>query len=273
MTGTLRDRAGLRLNAMRRKFLQRSISLARALDLKTEAMFPAWIGLMALAALVKIATAPTGPASVTEGLAMAFPFLLAGAAPVVGYRLAAGAFPHGRISTQPAIRLARYGEWRAASSNEVRQALVSGPAGFMVSLIVGILLNVPVRTVEYLAVLPAINPADPRWAQLLSLMMTLDVVVMNLIYAVCFVMALRSFPLFPRLLVLAWGLDVALQLGMARVVAASGDLPADVAQAMGGFLLGNIKKVCASVMIWLPYLILSSRVNLQFRHRVRVDVT
>lgn len=255
---------------MREALIQRSVALACTLDLKTEAMIPAWIGLMALAALAKVATAPNAPAHAVEALAMAFPFLLAAAAPVLGYRLAAGAFPRGRISAQPAVRLARYGEWRAASQHEVSRALLAGPAGFLVSLIVGILLNVPVRTFEYLAVLPAINPADPRWAQLLSLMMTLDVVVMNLIYAVCFVMALRSFPLFPRLLVLAWCLDVALQLGMARVVAASGDLPAGIGEAMSGFLLGNIKKVFASVIIWLPYLLLSARVNLQFRHRVRV---
>jgi hypothetical protein len=35
------------------------------------------------------------------------------------------------------------------------------------------------------------------------------------------------------------------------------------------FLAGNIKKVLISVMIWLPYLLVSNRVNVTFRQRVR----
>ncbi len=233
-------------------------------------MIPAWIVLMFVATIAKVLLAPEPPTSLLEMLAMALPFLLMAAAPVIGFRLASGAFPKGRISAQPSFRLARYGSWRAASEDELGRGEIAGRAGFLVSLIVGILLNVPVRSMEYLAVVPAIKASAPGWAHLLSLLLTFDVVAMNLLYTVCFVMALRSMPLFPRMLLFAWILDILLQLGLASVASRSTDLPQFVGDAMAGFLTGNLKKVLASVIIWLPYLLLSDRVNLLFRHRVRV---
>ena len=46
-------------------------------------------------------------------------------------------------------------------------------------------------------------------------------------------------------------------------------VPADVANALQSLLEGNIKKVLISGLVWLPYLILSDRVNVTFRQRVR----
>jgi hypothetical protein len=42
-----------------------------------------------------------------------------------------------------------------------------------------------------------------------------------------------------------------------------------VAGALQSLLSGNIDKVMISAALWLPYLILSERVNVTFRHRVR----
>jgi len=44
----------------------------------------------------------------------------------------------------------------------------------------------------------------------------------------------------------------------------------EVAQARQPFVTGNLQKVLISVTLWLPYLLVSRRVNLTFRHRVRV---
>ena len=41
-----------------------------------------------------------------------------------------------------------------------------------------------------------------------------------------------------------------------------------MAMALGDILDGNIKKVLISVGLWLPYLLLSTRVNVTYRHRV-----
>ena len=90
---------------------------------------------------------------------------------------------------------------------------------------------------------------------------------MNFFYAVCFVMALRSVPLFPKMLLFAWLMDILLQLGLAHRATAY-ELPSGVAVAPQSLLTGNIQKVLTSMMIWLPCLILAERVNVTYRHRI-----
>jgi hypothetical protein len=138
----------------------------------------------------------------------------------------------------------------------------------MISLAIGILLNVPVRSLEYLAALPALPASVPGWLDTLRLMLTFDVVLLSSLYTLAFVAALRKAPLFPRLLVVVWLVDVLMQLLIARIVAARPDLPADVAGAVGTLLDGNVTKVMISAAIWLPYLLLSKRVNVTYRHRI-----
>jgi hypothetical protein len=130
------------------------------------------------------------------------------------------------------------------------------------------LLNVPVRSLEFLAAVPAMNGNAPLWGQVLLAAMTADVVMMNFLYMVCFVAALRCAPWFPRLLVLTWGLDITSQLAMANMVGGVDGLPHSVGSAMGTLLSGNVQKVAISMAIWLPYLLLSERVNLTYRMRL-----
>jgi hypothetical protein len=140
----------------------------------------------------------------------------------------------------------------------------------MASLLAGLLLNVPVRTFEFLISVPAMNARAPEWGQALFHVMTFDVVAMNFIYMVCFVMALRSFPLFPRMLLLAWGMDAMFQLAIANYVSAVHGLPATVAMSLRQVLSANLEKLTISVVIWLPYLLLSQRVNVTYRQRVPI---
>ena len=81
-------------------------------------------------------------------------------------------------------------------------------------------------------------------------------------------MALRSVPWFPRFLLLVWGVDVTAQIGIAHFVGSAPNLPVPVGDAMGDLLSGNLKKVAISAAIWLPYLLLSERVNLTYRSRI-----
>lgn len=246
-----------------------SRKIARFLDLRIETIIPAWIIVVMLATVAKVLTAPVPADSLFIGLTMSLPFLLLCAAPVAGYRIAAGAFPRGRVSEQPSFRLARYGSWRNAPRVQIERAFVAGPAGFLVSLVAGTLLNVPVRTLEFLTVVPAIHPASPAWAQTLVLAMGFDAVALNFAYAFCFVMALRANPLFPRALLVTWLLDVAMQMTIARIMGGA-DLPAALVDPLKSFLMGNCQKVLISAFLWLPYLMLSRQVNLIFRHRIRV---
>ena len=249
----------------------RTRKLVGFLDVRMETLISGWIGMMALAGLAKVASAPIPPTGFGEICFFLLPYLLVALAPVAGYRIAAGSFPRGLLTAQPIFRLARYGTWRRLDVTEARRNPAFGPAGFMASLIVGILLNVPVRTAEYLAAVPAVGWDAPLWSQVLFHAMTLDVVMMNFFYMVCFVMALRSVPLFPRMLLFAWILDIGLQFAIAQQVANAPGLPGGVADALLTLLHGNLNKIFISIFVWLPYLLLSERVNVTYRRRCRVS--
>jgi hypothetical protein len=137
----------------------------------------------------------------------------------------------------------------------------------MVSLLVGMLLNVPIRALEYLAGVPAMAHGAPGWARTLHLMMTMDVVLLSSLYVVAFAAALRKVPLFPRLLLAIWCIDLVMQLAIADVVAAAPGLPGVVAGALHTILGNNVEKTLISMALWLPYLLLSERVNVTYRGR------
>ena len=138
----------------------------------------------------------------------------------------------------------------------------------MLSLLVGMLLNVPVRAVEYLAALPALTGSVPSWLSTLHALMTIDVVLLCSLYVIAFVAALRRVPHFPRLLAAIWVIDLTMQMMIAQIVVRAPDLPIAVAQALRSLLEGNIAKVLVSVALWLPYLLLSQRVNVTYRQRI-----
>ena len=83
--------------------------------------------------------------------------------------------------------------------------------------------------------MPAVSGELPAWLSILHMMMTLDVVMMTSLYAIAFVAALRHVPL-PRLLVVIWGLDLAMQLMTAEFVAGTPGLPPAVADALHDLL-------------------------------------
>lgn len=99
----------------------------------------------------------------------------------------------------------------------------------------------------------------------------MDVVLLTSLYTVAFVAALKRVPLFPRLLAAIWLIDIFMQLGIASVVAGTEGLPPKVACALQTLLDGNVKKVLISIGLWLPYLLMSKRVNVTYRHRIERD--
>jgi len=116
--------------------------------------------------------------------------------------------------------------------------------------------------------MPPLPLGAPAWASALHFAMTFDVVLFGSLYMIAFVAALRRVPLFPRLLAAIWIGDLTMQLFTAELVTRAGGLPPQVADALHGLLDGNVKKVLISVALWLPYLLMSKRVNVTYRHRV-----
>ena len=247
---------------------ERSRRLVRVLCPRMEAVIVAWLLIFGAAATVRILFALTPILSVTDFAEIFLPYALAALAPVAGYRIAMAAFPGGILPGQPGFRLALYGRWRKLAPADARAHPAFGPFGFMASLLIGMLLNVAIRSFEFLLAVPAMNHHAPGWGTTIFHMTAFDVIATNFLYAVCFVLALRSIPLFPRMLLFAWSVDLFMQLAIARSVAAVAHVPPTVALALQELLSGNTTKVLISVALWLPYLLLSKRVNVTYRLRV-----
>ena len=244
----------------------RSSALLLALDNRIDRILQAWLLLAGLTAAARIAFTPvTAPIASFSTFAS---YLLLVVAPFASTLLALRWFRDGHLLPQPMTRLAVLGRWKTVGRAEAERHPLYGSSGIMTSLLVGMMLNVPVRTAEYLAAMPPIGSEVPPWLATLHFAMTLDAVLFGSLYMIAFVAALRRVPLFPRLLVAIWIADLAMQLFTANLVVRTGNLPQAVANALHSLLHGNVDKVLISAALWLPYLLLSTRVNVTFRHRV-----
>lgn len=252
--------------AFSQRMKSRSAALLLTLDNRLDRILQWWLLVAGLIAAARIAfSAPMAPVS---GFSTWASYMLVVVAPFASTLLALHWFRDGQLQPQPRTRLAVFGRWQKLSRVEAQQHHLYGSSGIMVSLLVGMMLNVPVRAAEYLAAMPPIGSAAPAWLQALHFAMTFDVVLFGSLYMIAFVAALRRVPLFPRLLVAIWIGDLVMQLFTASLVANSGDVPLRVAAALHSLLEGNVKKVLISAALWLPYLLLSTRVNVTFRHRI-----
>jgi hypothetical protein len=258
----------LAVTAIRERLSAKSSAVLLQLQTRLDRIVLGWLLLAALACAARIALTPL---KTPLGLDVVLPYLLLVLAPATSMVLALRWFRNGDRLPQPRTRLALLGRWQSVGRAEAMRHPLYGANGIMVSLLIGMLLNVPVRAVEYLAAMPALSGSVPPWLSMLHLLMTMDVVVFTSLYTIAFVAALRRVPLFPRLLAAIWVGDIAMQIVTAELVAATPGLPANVAGALHSLLDGNVKKVLISVALWLPYLLLSSRVNVTYRSRVASD--
>ena len=233
-----------------------------------EKALPWWIVVWSPLALGKMTTSLTPIDSFDAFASLFLPYALIAFAPIAALRIGNWLVARGLHLHRPRLSLAFVGRWNRLGAEDARSHPLYGPYGFMASLLVGMLLNIVLRSGEFLLAVPALSDQAPGWGRTLFLAMAFECMAMNFLYIACFVAALRTAPLFPRLLALTWGIDMALQLGVARVVSAQGDLPHEVAAALNELLQGNITKVMISVIVWMPYLLLSPRVNLTYRHRL-----
>lgn len=176
------------------------------------------------------------------------------------------------LLSQPDLRLARVGRWRQIDATECAGFSYYGPGGLMVMLLGGLLLNIPVRALEFLAAMPTPTTYAPLWYHSLHSMMLADLALLSTCYAGLVGLAIRRVPHFPRLLVGVWLLDLGVQFAIGGVMGATANVPANVQTSLATLLSGNLHKVLISMVIWLPYLLLSPRVNLTYRHRIPANI-
>ena len=250
---------------------RKSVALVLSMQVNLQRIMMIWVLLAAFACGLRMAFPATPYAGLPwiSGTGL-LPYLLVVGAPVGTLLLGLKLFPAGRVHAQPSFRLAQIGRWRKLDCVQVRDMSQFGLYGVMASLLVGIALNVPVRTLEFLSAIPALGSFSPAWFVSLYAVMLADVVLLSSLYMLAFAMALRLVPLFPRFLVMVWGVDLLAQLCIAHLVAGIDDVPQAVELALADMLTGNVKKVLISAALWLPYLLLSERVNLTFRHREKI---
>jgi hypothetical protein len=263
----MKDAAAPMFQKLAARMSNKSAALLLTLENKLDRIFQAWLLIAGLASALRIANTPASAAA--DGiLPVVAPYVLLILAPFASAVLALRWFRDGHLQPQPSARLAVVGRWREVSAEEARAHSLYGTSGIMVSLLIGTLLNVPVRAAEYMVAMPPVPGGAPGWLSNLHLATTFDVVLFGSLYTIAFVAALRKVPLFPRLLAAIWLADITKQLATAKLVASAGYVPPNVAEALHHLLYGNVEKVLISVAIWLPYLLLSRRVNVTYRSRI-----
>lgn len=257
--------------AYQAQLYRKSIATVALLESGLPKIILGWVAFIVVAGILRISFAVS---PITNGVSLmetALPYVFLALSPIAAYWIADRLFPRGALLQQPDIRLSRFGKWHSIDVLAARAHPMFGPTGMMASLLIGMLLNVPVRSLEFLAAIPAMNGNAPLWGQVLFAVTTFDVVVMNFFYILCFMAAMRCSPWFPRFLVTVWSIDISSQLLMGHIVGGTTGLPPAVGSALEDLLHGNMQKVMISVAIWLPYLILSQRVNLTYRGRVALQ--
>lgn len=255
------------IESLKAHLFRQSVRFVAPLEDKVRSLLLGWTIIVFLVCLMRVLF-PVAPANdFGSALLLFVPHVMIIASPFFAYWMANALFPRGVDFTQPEIRLAAYGKWRRLDALSARDHPAFGPVGVMASLLLGMLLNVPIRTAEFMSAVPTMTSAAPLWGQMIYLAMSADLIVMNFLYMLCFFMALRRMPYFPRLLLLTWCVDVASQLVIAQYISAAPGLPATVATAIQPLLESNVKKVFISAIVWLPYLIISERVNVTYRWR------
>ena len=257
----------VRLQSYRTSLYVRSLEVPGFFRRNLKLLAAAWIAAAGAGALLRLAFPAAPVHNVSDALPMLLAYSAIIAAPIGGFLLARSAFSNGRERIPLAFHLSFVGRWRRIDRDEALRNPLFGPVGFLASLLIGLTLNVVVRTGEYFVAVPGMSAHAPEWGLALFAIMTFDLVGMNFFYRVAFVMALRSIPLFPRMLLFVWLSDIFMQLIIAHRLSNVG-LPGEVVAPLLTLLQGNVTKVLISIAIWLPYMMLSERVNLTYRSRL-----
>ena len=132
----------------------RAAALLLTLEARLDRIMIIWLLVAGFACMLRIALSPL---AVPFDIGAMLPYLLLVLAPMASMVMALRWFAEGDRQPQPQVRLSRIGRWTSVGRHEAKAHALYGTGGIMVSLLVGMLLNVPVRALEYLGSMPAIS--------------------------------------------------------------------------------------------------------------------
>ena len=248
------------------KMSSRSAALLPTIDNRLGDILKFWLWTAGIASIARIVLAPHSASTASFSTFGSYMLLIV--APFASTLLALRWFS-ADLRPQLTTRLARVGRWRGVSRSEAQRHPLYGTDEIMVSLLVGIHAEhprfgrpnisrrrqpMPARRAAVAFGSALRDDGGMSWSS-------------SSLYMIAFVAALRRASLFPRLLLAIWIGDLAMQLVTAQMVSST-HVPATVAAALQTVLEGNVKKVLISMALWLPYLLLSTRVNVTYRQRV-----
>jgi hypothetical protein len=247
---------------------QRSIAIPPFLTRNMVWLAAGWVAFAGIAAALRMTFSATPVDHAEDAVPMLLVYGAIIIAPIAGYLIARSAYSSEYARQRPDFHLSFIGKWRRVSPAEASQHPMFGPVGFLASLLIGLMINVVIRSGEFFFAIPAMSALAPDWAMTMFVVMALDVIVMNFFYMVAFVMALRNIPLFPRMLLFVWLTDMVMQIMIANQISQIGSLPANVVEPLVSLLEGNLQKVAISIAVWMPFMLLSDRVNVTYRWRL-----
>lgn len=252
----------------RRRLMRQSRRFVDLLEANLFGVTVGWLAIVGILTTMRLADPAAPINALGDAWAMMTGYAIIAVAPVLGYLVGVGAARALGRELRVRHRIAILGNWRAVDRETARLRPEFGPYGFLASLVFGLLLNVAIRTFEFYTAVPAMSANAPLWAQTMFGVMAVDLVVTSFFYMTSLALALRLNPLFPRMLFLAWAVDLYMQIFLARRLAMAGGVPDMLNEPIRDLLDGNITKVLIGTVIWLPYLLLSRRVNVTYRLRV-----
>lgn len=260
------DGPGNMLGKLAREWARRMGSLAKTAEKRMYLIASLWAAGFGLLAFARISISHFRAGGTASHIDFLLYALLA-LAPLAALRLADLTFPRYAAPWHMRAQTSRAGRWARLDSETARAHPSFGTTGLLAALTLGLLGNIGFRCGEFLIAMPPVALDGPAWARILFLSLMLDAIVFSIAYGFAFVMAVRHAPAFPRLLMMIWLADLAAQILIAQALATASP-PAQIGTALVTLLMGNLKKTLITVTIWLPYLLVSTRVNVTFRHRI-----
>ena len=124
----------------RNALYQRSLLVAGFLNRRMSLIVTAWVSVALLAATLRYAVMDTPVYSLMDAMPVLVGYGAVILAPLAGYALARSAFVADRARQPLDFHLSFLGKWRTVDRAEASRDHLYGPAGFMASLLIGLML-------------------------------------------------------------------------------------------------------------------------------------